>query len=71
MTDKYDYIDMTPEQVEAKLSEEVRRKHYDGLAQGAQSVCEKGLLDPIAVAENFLGVAVAVFTCSHTFRCEQ
>ena len=62
MSDAYDYIDLTPEQAEEKLYEEVRRKHYDGLAEGAQSVCERGILDPIAVAENFLGVAVAMFT---------
>ena len=71
MSDSYDYIGMTVGEAELALYEQVRRQHYDGLAVGAQSVCEKGLLDPIAVAENFLGVAVAVFTYSHTFRCEQ
>ena len=38
MIDKYDHIELTPEQVEAKLHEELRKKHYDGLAEGAQSV---------------------------------
>ena len=62
MTDKYDYIELAPEQVEAKLHEELRKKHYDGIAADAQSVCEKGILDPISVADNLLGVAVAIFT---------